>query len=154
MRCRGSRAACSRPAGEQQVRAAERDRLWIGSSARTHAGQLDVSPFPEILHAQRRHLAQLDHHPWQDVETTISAATHAIYQALRDGTWIPGQRQRLQQLAPAPGNRPWPGYSAAAPAGQTTAPAKPSPRSHLIFPDVSWLTPHSRAHSASHRAAS
>ena len=28
------------------------------------------------------------------------AATHAIYQALRDGTWIPGQRQRLQQPAP------------------------------------------------------
>jgi len=36
------------------------------------------------------------HHPWQDVETTISAATQAIYQALRGGTWIPGQRQRLR----------------------------------------------------------
>ena len=53
-----------------------------------------------ILQAQRRHLAQLHHHPWQDVEATISAATQAIYQALRGGTWIPGQRQRLRQLAP------------------------------------------------------
>ena len=61
--------------------------------------QLDVSPFPEILRAQRRHLAQLRHHPWQHVEAAISAATRAIYQA-RGGTWIPGQRQRLQQLAP------------------------------------------------------
>ena len=77
-----------------------RHRLWTGPAARTHAGQLDVSPFPEILRAQRRHLAQLPRHPWQDVEATISAATRAIYQALRDGTWIAGQRQRLQQLAP------------------------------------------------------
>jgi len=55
-----------------------RHRLWTGPAARTHAGQLDVSPFREILRAERRHLAQLDHHPWQDVKTTISAATHAI----------------------------------------------------------------------------
>jgi hypothetical protein len=36
---------------------------------------LDVSPFPEILRVQRRHLTHLRHHPWQDVEPTISAAT-------------------------------------------------------------------------------
>ena len=89
--------ACRLPPHQTVCR---RHRLWTGPAARTHAAQLDVSPFPEILRAQRRHLAQLDHHPWQHVETTISAATHAIYQALRGGTWIPGQRQRLQQLAP------------------------------------------------------
>jgi hypothetical protein len=31
-----------------------RHRLWTGPSARTPAGQLDISPFPEILRAQRR----------------------------------------------------------------------------------------------------
>jgi len=44
-----------------------RHRLWTGPAARTHAGQLDISPFPEILRAQRRHLAELDDHPRQDV---------------------------------------------------------------------------------------
>ena len=39
---------------------------------------LDVSPFPEILRVQRRHLTHLRHNPWQDVEATISAATRAI----------------------------------------------------------------------------
>jgi hypothetical protein len=55
-----------------------RHRLWIGPAGRAHAGQLDVSPFPEILRVQRRHLTHLRHHPWQDVEATISAATRAI----------------------------------------------------------------------------
>ena len=67
-----------------------RHRLWTGPAARTHAAQLDIGQLPEILQAQRRHLALLHHHPRQDVETTISAATQAIYQALRGGTWIPG----------------------------------------------------------------
>ena len=54
-----------------------RHRLWIGPAVHAHAGQLDVSPFPEILRVQRRHLTHLRHHPWQDVEA-ISAATRAI----------------------------------------------------------------------------
>jgi hypothetical protein len=77
-----------------------RHRLWTGPSARTHAGQLDISQLPEILRAQRRHLAQLRDHPWHDVGAAAGAATRAIYQAMRDGIWIPGQRQRLRQLAP------------------------------------------------------
>jgi hypothetical protein len=110
-----------------------RHRLWIGPAARTHAGQLDISPFPEILGAQRRHLAQLHQHPWHDVEATISIATRAIYQALRDGTWIPRQRQRLQQLAP----RTWDQALADVLGGRAsrpdeTAPAKPSSRSPYI----------------------
>ena len=89
--------ACRLPPHQTLCR---RHRLWTGPAARTHAAQLDARQFPVILKAQRRHLAQLHHPPWQDVEATISAATQAIYQALRDGTWIPGQRQRLRQLAP------------------------------------------------------
>jgi hypothetical protein len=95
-----------------------RHRLWIGPSgrvnpdwphsspataspsARTHAAQLDVSRLPEILRAQRRHLAQLHRHRWWDVEAAISGATHTIRHALRIGTWTPRQRQRLHQLDP------------------------------------------------------
>jgi hypothetical protein len=62
--------------------ACRRHRLWTGPSARTHAGQLDVSPFPEIFRAQRRHLAQLRRHQRQEVEAAVNDATRAIYQAL------------------------------------------------------------------------
>jgi len=129
-----------------------RHRLWTGPAARTHAGQLDVSQLPEILQAQRRHLAQLDHQPWQDVEATISAATRAIYQALRDGTWIPGQRQRLQQLAPAT----WEQALADVLNGRAGRPDDGPGKAIVeiaIYPDVVWLAARSlQAHSASHRA--
>ena len=105
--------ACRLPPHQAVCR---RHRLWTYPSARTHAGQLDVSPFPEIPRAQRRHLAQLHHHQRHEAGAAVSTATRAICQALRAGTWIPGQRQRLQQLAPAPGSRPWPPCSAPAPA--------------------------------------
>ena len=129
-----------------------RHRLWTGPAARTHAGQLDVSPFPEILRAQRRHLAQLDHQPWQDVEATISAATHAIYQALRDGTWIPGQRQRLQQLAPATWEQALTDVLNGRPGRPDDGPGKAIVEI-AIYPDVVWLAARSlQAYSASHRA--
>ena len=131
-----------------------RHRLWTGPAARTHAGQLDISPFPEILRAQRRHLAQLRQHPWQDVEDTISAATRAIYHALRDGIWIPGQRQRLQQLAPGTWDQAlagvlggWPGWQDDS-LGQAIVEI-------ALYPEVVWLAARSlREHRASHRAAS
>ena len=82
------------------ARRARRRRGILRSRRRSGRGRRLAGQFPVILQAQRRHLAQLHHHPWQDVEATISAATQAIYQALRGGTWIPGQRQRLRQLAP------------------------------------------------------
>jgi hypothetical protein len=129
-----------------------RHRLWTGPAARTHAGQLDVSPFPEILRAHRRHLAQLRHHPWQDVDTAISNATRAIYQALRDGAWIPGQRQRLQQLAPGTWEQVLAGVLSGGPYRQHDGPAR-SAIEIAIYPDVVWLTARSlQAHSASHRA--
>jgi hypothetical protein len=131
-----------------------RHRLWTGPAARTHAGQLDISPFPEILRAQRRHLAQQRHHPWQDVEATISAATRAIYQALRGGTWILGQRQRLEQLAPGTWERALADVLADRPGGPADSPGHPVVEI-AIYPDVVWLAARSlRAHSASHRAAS
>jgi hypothetical protein len=128
-----------------------RHRLWTGPAARTHAGQLDISPFPEILRAQRRHLAQLDHHPHQDVEATISAATRAIYQALRDGTWIPGQRQRLQQLAPGTWEQALADVLSRRPGGPDDGPGQAIVEI-AIYPGVVWLTARSlQEHSASRR---
>jgi hypothetical protein len=130
-----------------------RHRLWTGPAARTYAGQLDISPLPEILRAQRRHLAQLGHYQWQEVDTAIGDAARAIYQALRGGIWIPGQRERLQQLAPGTwdqalagvlGSHRWQDDGAAY-----------STVEIAIYPDVVWLAARSlREHSASHRAAS
>jgi len=124
-----------------------RHRLWTGPAARTHAAQLDISPFPEILRAQRRHLTQLHHHPWQDVEATISAVTRALYQALRDGTWIPGQRQRLQQLAPGTWDQALAGVLSAGPGWQDDGPGHCAVEI-AIYPDVVWLAARTlRAHS-------
>jgi hypothetical protein len=131
-----------------------RHRLWTGPAARTHAGQLDISPFPEILRAQRRHLAQLRQHPWQDVEDTISAATRAICQALRDGIWIPGQRQPLQQLAPGTWDQALAGVLSGRPGRSDDGPGHPVVEV-AIYPGVVWLAARSlRAHGTSHRAAS
>jgi hypothetical protein len=130
-----------------------RHRLWTGPSARTHAGQLDVSPFPEILGAQRRHHAQLRDHPWQDVEATISAAARAIHQALREGTWIPGQQQRLQQLAPGTWDQALAGVLRGRPGRPDDSPGHAIVEI-AIYPDVVWLAARSlREHSASHRTA-
>jgi hypothetical protein len=114
-----------------------RHQLWTGPSARTHAGQLDISPLPEILRAQRRHLAQLHHHQRQDVETTISAATHAIYQALCAGTWIPGQRQRMQQLAPLTWEQALAGVLGGS-LGRQDDPGQAIVEI-AVYPDVVWL---------------
>jgi hypothetical protein len=128
-----------------------RHRLWTGPSVRTHAGQLDISPFPEILRAQRRHLAQLRHNQWQEVDIAVRAATSAIYQALRGGTWIPGQRQRLRQLAPGTWNQALADALAGSPGRQDHGPVVEI----AIYPDVIRLAARSlREHSISHRAAS
>ena len=137
--------ACRLPPHQTVCR---RHRLWTGPAARTHAAQLDASQFPVILKAQRRHLAQLHHHRWQDVEATISAATHAIYQALRDGTWIPGQRQRLRQLAPGTWEQALAGVLSGLPGRPDDDPAR-SAVEIAIYPDVVWLAARSlREHSA------
>jgi hypothetical protein len=137
--------ACRLPPHQTVCR---RHRLWTGPAARTHAAQLDIGPLPEILQAQRRHLAQLHHHRWQDVETTISAATQAIYQALRDGTWIPGQRQRLRQLAPGTWEQALASVLSGRPGRPDDGPAR-SAVEIAIYPDVVWLAARSlREHSA------
>jgi hypothetical protein len=143
--------ACRLPPHQTVCR---RHRLWTGPAARTYAGQLDISPFPEILRAQRRHLAQLHQHPWQDVEATISAATRAIHQALRDGTWIPGQRHRLQQLAPGTWDQALAGVLSRTPGRPDAGPGQAIVEI-AIYPAVVWLTARSlREYGTSHRAAS
>jgi hypothetical protein len=142
--------ACRLPPHQTVCR---RHRLWTGPAARTHACQLDVSPFPEILRAQRRHLAQLRDHPWHDVAAAADAATRAIYQALRDGIWIPGQRQRLRQLAPGTWDQALAGVL-----GNHRRQDDDSGRPVIeiaIYPEVVWLAARSlREHSTGHRAAS
>jgi hypothetical protein len=115
-----------------------RHRLWIGPSARSHAGQLDVSPFPEVLRAQRRHchLAQL-HHPWR-LEDAVRDATGAIYHALGGGTWIPGQQQRMRQLAPGTWQQALADVLAVSPGWQDDSPGHPVVEM-AIYPDVVWL---------------
>ena len=124
--CRGitEPVACFLPPHQTVCR---RHRRWTGPAARTDAGQLDISPFPEVLRAQRRHynLAQL-HHPWQLVDA-IRDATGAIYHALRTGTWIPGQQQRMRHLAPGTWHQAQTGVLGARPGwrvmGQRSSPA-------------------------------
>jgi hypothetical protein len=118
--------ACHLPPHQTVCR---RHRLWIGPSARSHAAQLDISSFPEILRAQRRHLALVHQHHWWQAGTAVSDATRAIHHALRAGTWIPGQRRRLRQLAPGTWQQALAGCSPSAPGGQTTTPATPPSRS-------------------------
>ena len=65
-----------------------------------------------------------DQHDWWHADTAVSDATHAIHHALRAGTRIPGQQQRLRRLAPAHGNRNWPACSASAAASQATPPSR------------------------------
>jgi hypothetical protein len=141
--------ACRLPPHQTVCR---RHRLWTGPAARTHAGQLDIGQLPEVLQAQRRHLAQLHRHSWQEVDTAASDATQAIYQALRDGIWIPGQRQRLRQLAPGTWDQTLAGVLDASSGRADDGPGHPVVEI-AIYPDVVWLTARSlQAHSASHRA--
>jgi hypothetical protein len=129
-----------------------RHRLWTGPAARTHAGQLDVSPFPEILRAQRRHLALTHQHDWWHVNNAVSDATRAIHHALRADTWIPGQRRRLRQLAPGTWNQALADVLSGRPGRQDDDPGQ-AIAEIAIYPDVVWLTARSlQAHSASHRA--
>jgi hypothetical protein len=127
-----------------------RHRLWTGPSARSHDGQLDVSPFPEILRAQRRHLALVHHHHWWQADTAISDATRAICQALRAGTWIPGQRRRLRQLAPGTWHQALADVLAITPGRPDDRPGHPAVEI-AIYPDVVWLTARSlQRHSTRH----
>lgn len=142
--------ACRLPPHQAVCR---RHRLWTGPAARTPAGQLDVSQLPEVLRAQRRHLALLNHHQQHEVEATVSTATTAAHQALRAGTWIPGQRRRLQRLAPGTWQQALAAVLGASPARQDDSPGR-SAVEIAIYPDVVWLAAWSlREHGTSHRAA-
>jgi hypothetical protein len=130
-----------------------RHRLWIGPAARSHVGQLDVSPFPEVLRAHRRHchLAQL-HHPWR-LGDAVRDATGAIYHALRHGIWIPGQQRRMRQLAPGTWHQALASVLGVSPGWQADGPSR-TVVDIAIYPDVVWLAAGSlRVPSASYRTA-
>lgn len=138
--------ACHLPPHQTVCR---RHRLWTGPSVRSHDGQLDVSPFPEVLRAQRRHrhLAQL-HHSWQ-LGDAIRGATSAIHHALRGGTWIPGQQWRMRQLAPGTWQQALAKMLGVSPRWQDNSPGH-SVVEIAIYPDVVWLAARSlREHRAS-----
>ena len=74
--------------------------------------------------------------------------------ALRAGTWIPGQRQRLQQLAPGTWEQALAAVLGGGPGRPDDGPGHSVVES-AIYPDVVWLAARSlREHSASHRNAS
>jgi hypothetical protein len=127
--------ACHLPPHQTVCR---RHRLWTGPAARTHDSQPDISPFPEILRAHRRHLALVHHHDWWHVDTAIKDATRAIRQALRGDTWIPGQRRRLRQLAPDTWQHALAGVLAVSPGRPDNTPGHPAVEI-AIYPDVVWL---------------
>jgi hypothetical protein len=142
--------ACHLPPHQTVCR---RHRVWTGPSARSHAGQFDISPFPEILRAQRRHrrLAQL-HHPWR-LGDAVHDATQTIYHTLRAGTWIPGQQQRPHQLAPGTWNQALAGVLGASPGRPDNGPGHPVV-AIAAYPDVIWLAARSlEPHSTSRHAA-
>ena len=130
-----------------------RHRLWTGPSARTHAGQLDISPFPEILRAQRRHLAQLYHHPRQHADPPSAPlpapSTRPCARHLDPGPAAPPATARPRHLGTGPGRR-----ARRQPGQQDDGPGHPVVEI-AIYPDVVWLAARSlRAHSTSHREAS
>lgn len=102
-----------------------------------------IAPVTAALHirirAQRRHLAQLRHQQWWQVDTAISDATHAIHRALCAGAWAPRQRQRLRQLDPTTLRQAAPG---ADPGWRDDGPSHPVIEI-AIYPDVVRLAAHS-----------
>ena len=87
--------------------------------------------------------------------TSLSCTTtRAIYQALRAGTWIRGQRQRLHQLALGTWNQALASALGASPGRPDDSPSRPVAEI-AIYPNVVWLAARSlREHGTSHREAS
>src|SRR5262249_41625314 len=130
-----------------------RHRLWTGPAARTPAAQLDISPFPEIFRAHRRHLVLVSQHHWWHVDTAIKDAARTIYHAVRGGTWIPGERRRRRQLAPGPWQQALAGVLAVPPGRPDPLPGPPAVEI-AIYPDVVWLATGSlRGHNITHGEA-
>jgi hypothetical protein len=87
------------------------------------------------------------------LEDAVRDATGAIYRALRGGTWIPGQQQRMRQLAPGTWNQALAGVLGGRPGQQDDGPSHPVVEI-AIYPDVVRLAARSlRARGASYRAA-
>jgi len=73
---------------------------------------------------------------------------------MRGGIWIPGQRQRLRQLAPGTWDQALAGVLSGRPGQQDDGPGRAIVEI-AIYPGVVWLAARSlRAQSTSHREAS
>jgi hypothetical protein len=75
------------------------------------------------------------------VDTAIKDATRAIYHAIRAGTWIPGQRQRLRKLAlrgPGTWQQALDSVLTVRPGMTDDQPGHPAVEIAL-YPDVVWL---------------
>jgi hypothetical protein len=113
-------------------------------------GQLDVRSCPEVLCAQRRHLALVHHYREQEVQAVIGDAAHAIHGAVRAGAWAPRQRQRLHQLDPGT----WPQAAPEPGPGWQCHPSGNPATEIAIYSDVIRLAAQALgAHSASDAAA-
>jgi hypothetical protein len=101
----------------------------------------------DILNGAPLAPAQADRH------RAVRDATSAIHHALRGGTWIPGQQQRLRQLAPGTWHQALAGVLGVSPGWQDNGLSHPVIEI-AIYPDVVWLAARSlRARSASYRTA-
>jgi hypothetical protein len=76
------------------------------------------------------------------VDTAVSDAARAIYQAPRAGPWIPGQRQRLRQLAPGTWQQALADVLGGSAGRKDYSPAHPAVEI-AIYPDVVWLAAYS-----------
>jgi len=77
-----------------------RHQLWIGFGARSHAQQHDLSAFPEMRRAQRRHHRLRRRHDPHDVVLARHHAERGVAERASRGEWSTQQQRRLTGLAP------------------------------------------------------
>jgi hypothetical protein len=78
-----------------------RHHLWLGPGNSSHRHQHDLRRFPEIHHAQRRHLRLHHQHDTGAMHEAFDYADRCIQRAMLNALWTPQQRRRLQTLSPA-----------------------------------------------------
>lgn len=110
-------------------------RLWTGPGVWQPADQHDVSPFPEVLRAQRRHDQLMLQHPPQTVRDAYKNADHAWRQHPGPRPrWTPGQFHRFSTVITESQRVPQPGQ------GLNHAGLRALAATIAIYPDVVQLT--------------
>lgn len=82
------------------VTVCRRHQLWIGFGARSHAQQLDLRAFPEMLRTQRRHHRLRRRHDTHDVVLAHHHGERIVAEKASRGEWSAQQQRRLTGLAP------------------------------------------------------